>query len=87
MIEGILLAVGGALLMTPGFVTDAMGFFCLIPMTRKIAVHYILKRSAVRMQEGMAGFANSTRSGASKNDNKTYEGEFVHKADDRLKRD
>jgi UPF0716 protein FxsA len=89
MIEGILLAVGGALLMTPGFVTDAMGFFCLIPITRKILAHYIMKRSAVKMQEGAAGFANSTRSTSNtyKNENKTYEGEFVRKEDDRLKRD
>lgn len=89
MIEGILLAVGGALLMTPGFVTDAMGFFCLIPMTRKIAVHYIMKRSAVKMQEGMTGFTSSARSGAGayEDNHKTYEGEFVQKADDRLKRD
>jgi UPF0716 protein FxsA len=33
--EGIFLAVGGALLLTPGFVTDGMGFFCLIPGVRR----------------------------------------------------
>ncbi len=87
MIEGILLAVGGALLMTPGFVTDAMGFFCLIPFTRKALAHYIMKRSAVQMQ---AGFASSARSGSQgyngNADNNTYEGEFVRKEDDRLNR-
>lgn len=35
MAEGMALAVGGALLLTPGFVTDAFGFACLIPFTRK----------------------------------------------------
>lgn len=35
MIEGIVLAVGGALLLTPGFVTDVIGFLCLIPFTRQ----------------------------------------------------
>lgn len=34
MAEGIFLAVGGALLLTPGFVTDAFGFCCLVPFTR-----------------------------------------------------
>ncbi len=35
MIEGMALAVGGALLLTPGFATDAFGFACLIPASRK----------------------------------------------------
>ncbi len=35
MVEGIALAVGGALLLTPGFVTDALGFACLIPASRR----------------------------------------------------
>ena len=34
MLEGILLAVGGALLLTPGFVTDGIGFLLLVPFTR-----------------------------------------------------
>ena len=38
MFEGICLAVGGALLVTPGFVTDAIGFACLIPITRAALV-------------------------------------------------
>lgn len=35
MMEGICLAVGGALLVTPGFVTDAVGFALLIPNARR----------------------------------------------------
>ena len=35
MIEGLLLLVGGVLLLTPGFVTDAFGFACLIPASRR----------------------------------------------------
>lgn len=35
MIEGLILAVGGALLITPGFVTDFFGFCCLIPAVRQ----------------------------------------------------
>ena len=33
--EGLLLVFGGALLLTPGFATDAFGFACLIPVTRR----------------------------------------------------
>lgn len=38
LIEGIFLAVGGALLLTPGFLTDAIGFGCLIPGLRQLII-------------------------------------------------
>ncbi|GMG86824.1 FxsA family protein [Biformimicrobium ophioploci] len=44
MVEGIFLAVGGALLLTPGFFTDALGFACLIPGVRHWLVGGLLKR-------------------------------------------
>lgn len=44
MAEGIVLAVGGALLVTPGFVTDVVGFCCLIPWTRVAIVHFLSQR-------------------------------------------
>ncbi len=89
LIEGILLAVGGALLMTPGFVTDAMGFFCLIPLSRKAFATYIMKRSTVQMEAGMggSGFSQSQQGAGSSHKDNTYEGEFVRKDDERLKRD
>jgi len=34
LIEGILILIGGALLLTPGFFTDAIGFICLVPILR-----------------------------------------------------
>ncbi len=43
MIEGIILAVGGALLITPGFVTDFLGFCCLIPFSRWLLVSKLQK--------------------------------------------
>ena len=45
MLEGIVLAVGGALLITPGFFTDALGFFCLIPYTRREFIRRLLLNS------------------------------------------
>ena len=47
MIEGIVLAVGGAMLITPGFVTDFFGFCCLIPFTRKWIITHALSRFTV----------------------------------------
>jgi UPF0716 protein FxsA len=34
--DGALILLGGALLMTPGFLTDAVGLFLLVPATRTI---------------------------------------------------
>ncbi|WP_375183372.1 FxsA family protein [Marinobacter sp.] len=42
--EGLILAVGGALLLTPGFITDTVGFLCLIPGTRHWLAAQALKR-------------------------------------------
>lgn len=58
MIEGLFLAVGGALLLTPGFVTDAIGFCCLIPGIRKVLIGGVLAR-AVNIQS----FQTTQRSG------------------------
>lgn len=43
MIEGPMLLVGGALLLTPGFFTDAMGFACLVPSLRRKIAQYIIE--------------------------------------------
>jgi len=43
--EGVLLLVGGVLLLTPGFVTDAIGFACLLPWSRRWLAHRIAKRT------------------------------------------
>ena len=42
IITGIFLAVGGALLLTPGFITDTFGFLCLVPFTRRILLKLFL---------------------------------------------
>jgi UPF0716 protein FxsA len=35
--DGALVLVGGTLLLTPGFMTDAVGFFFILPFTRPLA--------------------------------------------------
>lgn len=37
MVDGALVLVGGVLLLTPGFLTDALGFLLVLPATRPIA--------------------------------------------------
>jgi len=45
--EGFLLAVGGALLLTPGFVTDAVGFSLLMPGIRGLLIEQLMKKMIV----------------------------------------
>ncbi|MCK5889160.1 MAG: FxsA family protein [Methylococcales bacterium] len=52
MIEGPILLVGGALLLTPGFFTDAMGFACLIPGLRQKVARYLIENHMINMQSG-----------------------------------
>ncbi|HAN81333.1 MAG: exlusion protein FxsA [Gammaproteobacteria bacterium] len=44
LVSGVMLAVGGALLLTPGFVTDAVGFVLLIPKTRQWVLFKLIDR-------------------------------------------
>ncbi|HET8849291.1 MAG TPA: FxsA family protein [Marinobacter sp.] len=48
--EGLILAVGGAMLLTPGFITDTFGFLCLLPGTRHWLANQALKRMTVAGQ-------------------------------------
>lgn len=47
LMEGAALLVSGALLLTPGFVTDFIGFLGLAPVTRKMMVNAFLSRASV----------------------------------------
>jgi UPF0716 protein FxsA len=70
MVEGPLILVGGALLLTPGFITDALGFACLIPATRKKIAQYIIEHYLV-IAEASAGFGKTKPT-----ENNVLEGEF-----------
>jgi len=43
IVESLILLVGGALLLTPGFFTDAFGFLCLMPPMRQRFALYLIK--------------------------------------------
>lgn len=47
MMEGLILLVSGALLLTPGFFTDAIGFIALIPPIRRSFIIWALKHSNI----------------------------------------
>jgi len=54
MLEGVVLLFGGAMLLTPGFLTDATGFLCLLPASRRWIAHRIARQ--VRVRGGNAAF-------------------------------
>lgn len=43
LIEGPIILIGGALLLTPGFFTDLLGFACLMPSLRRRLADYIIQ--------------------------------------------
>jgi UPF0716 protein FxsA len=95
MVEGVMLLVGGALLMTPGFFTDTIGFFCLIPFTRQWIANFIINKSMVQVQskmadgmgEGNGGFSYTQQTYHQQGDANIVEGEFTEKPDGRLNKD
>jgi UPF0716 protein FxsA len=63
--DGLLIAIGGTLLLTPGFVTDIVGITLLIPPTRAIIRRlmrgYVARRFVIVGAPGPAGPASSSR--------------------------
>src|ERR671932_1423523 len=49
VLDGVLVIFGGALLLTPGFVTDVAGLAFLLPPTRAIVRRLLVRRFADRM--------------------------------------
>ena len=43
LLEGIMLLIAGAMLLTPGFFTDVFGFLVLIPDIRSVLARHLLK--------------------------------------------
>jgi len=83
LLEGVALLFGGALLLTPGFMTDSIGFFCLIPATRKTLIQglsrYCTQQGAFQFYQG-PGYASKAK--PSGRDNDVLEGEFRVKDED-----
>ncbi len=74
MLEGIVLLMAGALLLTPGFFTDTIGFLCLIPALRRWALLRLIRHY-------MPGGFSQQNPNRSKH-HKTIEGEFYREDDD-----
>jgi len=84
MLEGVVLAVGGALLLIPGFVTDIFGLLCLIPGVRQRLALTLIERAmitpATRRHDPFStdpiGSSGGPESNPQNRVPKTIEGEF-----------
>ncbi len=52
LIQGAIILAGGILLITPGFITDIIGFVFLIPVGREVVKKYLLKWLKGKIKEG-----------------------------------
>lgn len=68
MIEGPIILVGAALLLTPGFLTDILGFVCLLPQLRRKLAQYVIENHLVQ--------ASSAFQWGKKTETNVLEGEY-----------
>lgn len=54
MAEGLLLVIAGVLLVTPGFVTDGIGFLFCLPFSRPWIAHKLLSKMQVKVVTGQS---------------------------------
>lgn len=85
MLEGLLIAVGGGLLMLPGFISDIIGLVCLLPITRRLLLANVRRR--VQEQElrrrAFAGDPGAQARGPQGPN--VIDGEFERRENDRLR--
>ncbi|MCR3923357.1 MAG: FxsA family protein [Firmicutes bacterium] len=52
LLNGVLVLIGAAFLLTPGLITDTAGFLLLIPQTRHTARVYIYRKLKKALEDG-----------------------------------
>ncbi len=87
MLEGLFLAVGGAFLLTPGFITDFLGFVFLIGPTRRLLVQWLIRSGKLAMwqagsRQGFYYTNHSQRPGSPHNSGNIYEADYDQKPDE-----
>ena len=77
IIEGIMLFIAGVLLITPGFMTDALSIAVLLPMPRQMIAKYLIDNVSMSPHSFGRNF-NAHQSRSSQEDH-TFEGEYEKK--------
>jgi UPF0716 protein FxsA len=89
--EGMLLVIAGVLLVTPGFITDVIGFTLCLPITRPLIAKGLMKKLSARVVAfernpfEQHGNHQSQQSDFKQSDQKmTIDGEYQTVADEQL---
>jgi UPF0716 protein FxsA len=61
--DGALILIGGTLLLTPGFLSDVVGFFCILPFTRPLARRLLTGFITRKLLGGPSGGTRGPRTG------------------------
>ncbi|CAE6899537.1 MULTISPECIES: FxsA family protein [Pseudomonas] len=75
VLEGVLIAVAGGLFLLPGFISDVIALFCLIPFTRKMLVGRLRAR-AQEQAERQRAFADDMAARSGQTHPHVLEGEY-----------
>jgi UPF0716 protein FxsA len=51
LVDGVIILIAGALLITPGLLTDVAGFLCLVPLTRTLLKRALQRRFELAVKE------------------------------------
>ena len=81
VIEGVMLAIAGVMLVTPGFVTDFLGLVLLLPFSRQFFANKLLARIIIKNMASQQPFNQDFSSHQSQSED-IIDGEFVNKDHD-----
>lgn len=59
--DGALILIGGTLLLTPGFLSDVVGAFCILPFTRPVARRVLSRVAGRRLTAAVGASGPRTR--------------------------
>jgi UPF0716 protein FxsA len=83
LLEGIMLIIGGALLLTPGFGTDIVGFVCLVPGLRRPLAARIIRSTSFGQFQMHSAFQSSSFRNTDGQPGQTIDGEFVSESNNK----
>ncbi|MDT0595235.1 FxsA family protein [Glaciecola petra] len=85
MAQGLLLLVAGVLLITPGFITDALGFLFTLPFSREPIARFLMSRINFQTMGGAAHQQFRDQQGTEQNHHQSkgdiIDGEYEDKTD------
>ena len=81
MAEGLLLVIAGVLLVTPGFITDGIGFLLSLPMTRPLIAKSLIKHMPMKVVTPSfhGDFSQHQQHNSTSQSDDIIEGEFERK--------